>query len=111
MKHEERISRYLDTTPPCIAGQGGDLQLFKVACSLYNGFALTEAETVAWLVIYNRKCEPMWPATRLQYKAEQAASVPHENPRGYLLGEVALAPYSPNGAQWRVRVSRGGSWP
>ena len=56
MKHEERISRYLDTTPPCIAGQGGDLQLFKVACSLYNGFALTEAETVAWLVIYNRKC-------------------------------------------------------
>jgi hypothetical protein len=86
MKHEERINRYLDAVPPCIAGQGGDNQLFKVACALYNGFALTEAETVAWLVIYNRKCEPMWPATRLQYKAEQAANTSHEKVRGYLLG-------------------------
>lgn len=90
MTLNERITAYLDATPASIAGQHGDDQLFKVACALWNGWGLTEAEVVMWLVHYNRRAEPPWCATRLQYVAERAATVPHDKPRGYLRGPTHL---------------------
>jgi hypothetical protein len=86
MDLEKRIASYLDKVPPSVAGQQGDTQLFKVACTLYNGFALAEEETLKWLHHFNKKCQPPWNEDRLAYKAGQAAQVSHQNPRGYLLG-------------------------
>jgi hypothetical protein len=81
----EQIIRYLAAVPPAIAGQGGDNQTFKVACALYNGFALSEEETLTWLRAYNKKCEPPWPDPRLAYKASEAAKAAYQKPRGHLL--------------------------
>ena len=55
---QERIQAYLDAIPPAIAYSHGHKQTFKVACLLFNGWALTVDETLAWLKVYNAKCEP-----------------------------------------------------
>ena len=87
---QERIQAYLDATPPAIAYSDGHKQTFKVACLLYNGWALTVDETLAWLKIYNTKCEPPWTNKELAHKAKDAAKAKHEKPRGYLLdGSIA----------------------
>jgi hypothetical protein len=84
---EDRIAKYLKAIPAAVAGADGHKQTFKVACSLYNGWALSEEETFAWLKIYNAKCEPPWSDKELEHKAKHAAQVTHEKPRGCLLGE------------------------
>jgi hypothetical protein len=91
MTLDERIQAYLDKIPPCIAGQGGDTHLFKVACTLWNGFALSEADTRRWLGVFNEKCEPPWDDYRLDYKASAAANASHQKPRGHLLGSGGLS--------------------
>jgi hypothetical protein len=82
---QERIAKYVEVIPPAIAGAGGHPQTFKVACSLYNGWALCEEETLAWLKVYNKKCEPRWSDKELEHKAKDATKVQHDKPRGYLL--------------------------
>ena len=66
---EDRIAKYLEAIPAAVAGSGGHKQTFKVACVLYNGWALSEKETLAWLKIYNAKCEPPWSDKELEHKA------------------------------------------
>jgi hypothetical protein len=73
MTLEERIKAYIEAVPPTIAGQGGDQQTFELACRLYQGFALTKEQTLAYLRIYNGKCEPPWSEKELAHKAGQAA--------------------------------------
>ena len=85
MDRNERIKRYLAAVPPCVEGEGGDSQLFKVACLLFNGFALSEIETLSWLKHYNTKCLPPWDESRLIYKTGEAIRVSHAKPRGHLL--------------------------
>ena len=61
-----------------------------MACLLYNGWALTVDETLAWLKVYNAKCEPPWSDKELAHKVKDAAKAKHEKPRGYLLdGSIA----------------------
>ena len=87
---QERIQTYLDAIPPAIAHSDGHKQTFKVACLLYNGWALTVDETLAWLKVYNAKCQPPWSDKELAHKAKDAAKAKHEKPRGYLLnGSIA----------------------
>jgi hypothetical protein len=76
---QERIQTYLDATPPAIAYSDGHKQTFKVACLLFNGWALTIDETLAWLKVYNTKCEPPWSDKELAHKAKDAAKAKHEN--------------------------------
>ena len=83
---QERIQAYLDAIPPAIAYSDGHKQTFKVACLLFNGWALTVDETLAWLKVYNAKCQPPWSDKELAHKAKDAAKAKHEKPRGYLLG-------------------------
>ena len=83
---QERIAKYLEAVPGAIDGAGGGAQTFKVACALYNGWGLSEDETLAWLKVYNAKCEPRWSEKELKHKAKDAASADHEKPRGYLIG-------------------------
>ena len=85
----ERIAKYLDAIPAAIAHQRGHDQTFKVACALFNGWALTEEETLNWLRVYNAKCEPPWSDKELEHKTKEAAKATHEKPRGHLLGGPA----------------------
>lgn len=96
MNLEDRIRKYLDATPPCIAGQNGDTHLFKVACTLYQGFGLSEDETLKFLRYFNEKCEPPWDDSRLLYKTAAAVNARHEKPRGHMLGPrvVPVTPLS-----------------
>jgi putative DNA primase/helicase len=81
-----RIEAYLDHCSPSIAGHGGDMQLFRVACKIANGFALTEEQTYEMLARYfNPRCQPPWDESRLRYKASEAQKVEHDQPRGHFL--------------------------
>jgi hypothetical protein len=65
-----------------------------VACLLFNGWALTVDETLAWLKFYNAKCQPPWSDKELAHKAKDAAKAKHEKPRGYLL-DASIADQRP----------------
>jgi hypothetical protein len=82
---QERIAKYLEAVPPAIAYSRGHDQTFKVACSLYNGWNLSEEDTLAWLRIYNQRCQPPWTDKELAHKAAEAARAKHNKPRGHLL--------------------------
>jgi hypothetical protein len=84
---QERIAKYLAAVPPAISGAGGHNQTFYVACSLYNGWNLSEDQTLAWLKIYNQRCKPKWNEKELAHKAASAARVAHDKPRGHLIGQ------------------------
>ena len=90
MTTNERIRAYLEAIPPCIAGQGGDVHLFKVACVLFNGWALSEEQNLEWLRVFNMRCQPPWDEYRLAYKARAAANASYEKPRGYLLDGASI---------------------
>lgn len=82
---EERIAAWLDAVPGAISGQGGHNQTFYVACRLYNGFGLSEADTLRWLHHYNEKCVPAWSFAELRHKASSAAKAKHSDPRAHML--------------------------
>jgi hypothetical protein len=83
---ENRIIKYLYACPPAIEGQGGSIQLFKVALAITHGFAL-DAATSARLIIehYNWCCQPPWTIEEIRQKVEDSAHADHDRPRGYLL--------------------------
>ena len=85
MIKSERIANYLEACPAAESGHSGHNQTFKVACTLYNGWALSEEETLMWLSVYNRRCLPPWSERELMHKVKSAVKVAHNNPRGYLL--------------------------
>lgn len=95
MDLQTRIQLYLDRCPGAISGSGGHNVTFQVACALYNGFALGEAETLRWLTDYNGKCSPSWSEAELAHKAKSAAGARHDKPRGHLLGNTN-GNYQPN---------------
>jgi hypothetical protein len=82
---EERMAAWLDAIPGAISGSGGHNQTFRVACALFNGWGLSESETLRWLERYNQKCDPPWSSSELKHKAADAASAKHTKPRGHLL--------------------------
>jgi hypothetical protein len=87
MRLNQRIQKYLDCCESAISGSHGHDTTFRVACALWNGFALSVEETLAWLEYYNQKCEPPWSLAELRHKAQDAQRATHQRPRGYLLGE------------------------
>ena len=84
---QERIAKYLAAVPPAISGASGHNQTFSAACSLYNGWNLSEEDTLAWLKVYNERCEPKWSDKELAHKAAEAARSACDKPRGHLIGE------------------------
>lgn len=82
----ERAISYLAGIPAAVAGQGGHNQTFAAATALVHGFALPP--DLAFQILrdqYNPRCQPPWSDTELTYKVNQAVSVPHDVPRGWLL--------------------------
>lgn len=90
MDLDERIARYLTTIPGAVSGQEGHTQTLKVAMVLYNGFGLSEEETLYWLEQYNPRCNPPWEEKDLKRKASEAAKFTYNLARGHLLknGEI-----------------------
>jgi hypothetical protein len=88
---EERIAAWLDAVPGAISGQGGHNQTFRVACRLYNGWGLSEAETLRWLQRYNERCVPAWSLAELRHKASDAVKAKHSQLRGHMLTSAGFA--------------------
>jgi len=96
---EERVRRYIAKCPPAISGQHGHDATFHVARVLVHGFALNPAAALAFLQDWNKGCVPPWSDRELQHKIESALTVPHREPRGYLLGDGIRVP-PPSGSGW-----------
>ena len=83
---ERRAAAYMDAMPPAIAGSGGHNQTYAAATALVHGFALAPDVALHLLATrYNPRCQPPWSERELRHKIDQAASKPHERPRGWLL--------------------------
>tara|TARA_R110000782_G_scaffold30348_6_gene75527 strand:+ start:27064 stop:29274 length:2211 start_codon:yes stop_codon:yes gene_type:complete len=93
---ERRAAAYLDAMPPAISGQGGHGRAYAAATALVHGFEL-EPETALRMLLerYNPRCEPPWSEKELRHKVDDAASKPHERPRGWLLESEPLASIAP----------------
>ena len=81
----ERARLYIAKCPPAISGQRGHDATFHVAAVLFNGFALSETDSLALLGEYNQRCVPPWSEAELIHKVKSAANAQHPDPRGYLL--------------------------
>ena len=81
----ERARRYIARCPVAIDGQRGHDATFHVAAVLWNGFGLTEADTLMLLREWNCECKPPWSEGELVHKVRSAAGSQHPDPRGYLL--------------------------
>ena len=93
---DRRAAAYLDAMPPAISGQGGHGRTYAAATALVHGFKL-EAETALRMLLerYNPRCEPPWSEKELRHKVDDAASKPHERPRGWLLESESVAQVAP----------------
>ncbi|MDR1492035.1 MAG: bifunctional DNA primase/polymerase [Planctomycetaceae bacterium] len=83
----ERCLAYVSQIPPSIAGQGGDLQLYKTACAIFWDFGLSESDGMPVMREFNARCLPPWSDARLVYKMNQTFQAPHDLPRGHKLEE------------------------
>jgi hypothetical protein len=84
----ERISKYVASCEPAIAGQHGHTALFKAAIALVWGFGLDPEQAWPYIKEYNTRCQPVWTDYELKHKLEQAFKHSgHQTPRGHLLGE------------------------
>src|ERR1035438_3065434 len=81
----ERARRYIARCPVAISGQRGHDATFHVAAVLWNGFGLSEADTLTLLSEYNQRCVPPWSEAELVHKARSAAKARHDQARGHLL--------------------------
>ncbi|MDX9911235.1 MAG: bifunctional DNA primase/polymerase [Phycisphaerales bacterium] len=93
---DRRAAAYLDAMPPAISGQGGHGRAYAAATALVHGFEL-EPEIALRMLLerYNPRCEPPWSEKELRHKVEDAASKPHDRPRGWLLESASVAPAAP----------------
>ncbi|MGP1272709.1 MAG: bifunctional DNA primase/polymerase [Phycisphaerales bacterium] len=94
---ERRAAAYLDAMPPAISGQGGHGRTYAAATALVHGFELDPETSLRMLLEqYNPRCEPLWSEKELRHKVEDAASKPHDRPRGWLLESESVAPAAPS---------------
>ncbi len=80
----ERARRYLESVPPAIAGQHGDVHTFRVCCRLVRGFALDDEQALQVLAEWNARCVPPWSSAQLVDKLRRAVRYGRE-PVGGLL--------------------------
>lgn len=85
----ERARRYAARCPVAISGQRGHDATFHVAAVLWNGFGLTEADTLMLLREWNCGCQPAWSEAELLHKVKSVANAQHADSRGYLLKKGA----------------------
>jgi hypothetical protein len=81
----DRARAWIRNTPGAVSGQGGHNATFAVTTALVHGFELSRGSAEALLSEYNEKCSPPWNAYELAHKVNQAMTVTHDKPRGWLL--------------------------
>ena len=82
----ERISKYLSSCEPAVAGQSGHTALFKAAVVLVWGFGLDPDQAWPYIQEYNTRCQPPWKDHELKRKLAQALNHPkHRKPRGHFV--------------------------
>ncbi|MFV0444089.1 MAG: bifunctional DNA primase/polymerase, partial [Planctomycetaceae bacterium] len=85
---ERRAVAYLDKLPSAISGQGGHAVTYTAATALVHGFEIDPDRALGILLDhYNPRCEPPWSEKELLHKCADAATKPHNYPRGWLLNE------------------------
>lgn len=90
---ERRALAYLDKLPPAISGQGGHAATYTAATILVHGFEIDPERALGLLLDhYNPRCKPPWTEDELRHKVEDAASKPHQQPRGWLLHQERESP-------------------
>lgn len=80
----ERARRYLQSTPPAVSGQHGDVHTFRVCCRLVRGFALDDDEALTVLAEWNQRCKPPWTTAELTDKLRRASRYGREAVGGLL---------------------------
>lgn len=80
----ERARRYLARVDPAIAGQHGDLHTFRVCCRIVRGFELEDADALAVLHEWNKRCSPPWSERDLGDKIARARRYGREPVGGML---------------------------
>lgn len=74
------------------AKQGGHDATYKVACTLANGFDLSEADMEAAMNRYNdTKCFPPWSVAELRHKVKAGMMAAPKYPAGWLYRKMARA--------------------
>jgi len=83
---DERVSRYLERTPPAISGQAGHNHTFGVLCRLLEVFPELrergEDGLLTLLTTWNGRCEPPWTEAELRHKLRDALAHVAENRDG-----------------------------
>ena len=102
----ERARRYVAKCPPAISGQRGHDATFHVAAVLWNGFGLTEADTLMLLREWNCGCKPPWTDAELVHKVRSVAGAQHDQPRGNLLNGAMDFGESPKSAGEKPALPR-----
>ena len=86
-KRERRATKYIAKMPAGIQGQDGSGATYAVAVALVNGFCLDEHSALGVMLDYNARCVPPWSESELRHKVSDAATKPHDKPRGWLLAD------------------------
>jgi RecA-family ATPase len=81
----DQAARYVAKCAPAISGQAGHDATFNLACTLVNGFTLSEREALDVLRNWNLSCQPPWKEHELIHKIADAARSTHDKPRGHKL--------------------------
>lgn len=68
----ERAGRYLSRMSPAVSGAGGHSTTFHAACTMANGFGMSEAETLMLMQDWNRQCQPPRTEAELRHKVADA---------------------------------------
>lgn len=86
----DRAAAYLQHLPPALSGSGGHSATYRAACTLVQGFALSQSQALPLLQAWNHShCQPPWSERELHHKLRSAAQAPASatHPPGYLLNE------------------------
>ncbi len=85
----ERAAKYLAKMPAAISGQQGHNRAFHAACTLVQGFGLSDDEAWGVLCEWNASNEPPFSERDLRHKLDDANKQP--GPRGTLLVSTGAA--------------------
>lgn len=85
-----RAMAVAERMPPSVEGHGGDEALFKCACELAS-VTRGDADAVAVVLegVFNERCLPPWPASKLDYEARRACDRYRSNPTAQALDRIA----------------------
>ncbi len=69
----ERVSLYLEATPPAISGQSGHATTWNVVCRIVELFGeLSDDEIIDAMSDWNNRCSPPWSVKELRHKLTDA---------------------------------------